>query len=158
MISLSYFLILGCFTGTGKSKWYCPDRKSSWGQHGAHLGPTGPRWAPCWLRELCYLSGFTLVGFGCCKTTARVERSANHHVTSYGMKALPHYKLFVRGPPSTGGLPSQRVSNADLFVLHLNERLNKQSNFRWFGTRSHSCDVIVIMRMSVNIKWKNKYS
>ena len=24
--------------------WY----QSSWGQHGAHLGPDGPRWAPCW--------------------------------------------------------------------------------------------------------------
>ena len=23
--------------------------------HGAHLGPTGPRWAPCWPNELCYL-------------------------------------------------------------------------------------------------------
>ena len=27
----------------------------SWGQHGAHLGPTGPRLAPCWPHELCYL-------------------------------------------------------------------------------------------------------
>ena len=27
----------------------------SWGQHGAHLGPTGPRWAPCWPHDLCYL-------------------------------------------------------------------------------------------------------
>ena len=27
----------------------------SWGQHGAHLGPTGPRWAPCWPHEPCYL-------------------------------------------------------------------------------------------------------
>ena len=27
--------------------------QSSWGQHGAHLGPTGPRWAPCWSHELC---------------------------------------------------------------------------------------------------------
>ena len=27
-------------------------------QHGAHLGPTGPSWAPCWPHELCYL--------GCC--------------------------------------------------------------------------------------------
>ena len=25
------------------------------GQHGAHLGATGPRWAPCWPHELCYL-------------------------------------------------------------------------------------------------------
>ena len=35
-------------------------------QHGAHLGPTGPRWAPCWPHGLCYrglyqsLSGNTL--------------------------------------------------------------------------------------------------
>ena len=24
------------------------------GQHGAHLGPVGPRWAPCWPHESCY--------------------------------------------------------------------------------------------------------
>ena len=24
-----------------------PREQSSWGQHGAHLGPVGPRWAPC---------------------------------------------------------------------------------------------------------------
>ena len=29
------------------------------GQHGAHLGPTGPRWAPCWAHELCYLGQCT---------------------------------------------------------------------------------------------------
>ena len=22
--------------------------------HGAHLGPVGPRWAPCWPHEPCY--------------------------------------------------------------------------------------------------------
>ena len=32
-----------------------PDSKVPWGQHGAHLGPTGPRWAPCWPHEFCYL-------------------------------------------------------------------------------------------------------
>ena len=26
----------------------------SWGQHGAHLGPVGPRWVPCWPHEPCY--------------------------------------------------------------------------------------------------------
>ena len=25
------------------------------GQHGAHLGPTGPRWVPCWPHEPCCL-------------------------------------------------------------------------------------------------------
>ena len=24
------------------------------GQHGAHLGPVGPRWAPCWPHKPCY--------------------------------------------------------------------------------------------------------
>ena len=32
-----------------------PDKQGSWGQRGAHLGPTGPRRAPCWPHELCYL-------------------------------------------------------------------------------------------------------
>ena len=32
-----------------------PDsNQRSWGQHGAHLGPVGPRWAPCWPHEPCY--------------------------------------------------------------------------------------------------------
>ena len=37
--------------GTVLTKLDTPDRKV----HGAHLGPTGPRWAPCWPHELCYL-------------------------------------------------------------------------------------------------------
>ena len=28
------------------------------GEHGAHLGPTGPRWAPCWSHEICYLGNY----------------------------------------------------------------------------------------------------
>ena len=35
--------------------WY----QGSWGQHGAHLGPTGPRWVPWWHHELCYLGTHT---------------------------------------------------------------------------------------------------
>ena len=31
-----------------------PRKQSSWGQHGAQLGPVGPRWAPCWPHEPCY--------------------------------------------------------------------------------------------------------
>ena len=35
--------------------WEQPWKQGSLGQHGAHLGPTGPRWAPCWPNESCYL-------------------------------------------------------------------------------------------------------
>ena len=31
-----------------------PDSKVHLGQHGAHLDPVGPRWAPCWPHEPCY--------------------------------------------------------------------------------------------------------
>ena len=29
-------------------------RTGSWSHHGAHLGPVGPRWAPCWPHQPCY--------------------------------------------------------------------------------------------------------
>ena len=31
------------------------------GQHGAHLGPVGPRWAPCWPHEPCYQGSMPLL-------------------------------------------------------------------------------------------------
>ena len=34
--------------------YWRPRWQSSWGQHGAHLGPVGPRWAPCRPHEPCY--------------------------------------------------------------------------------------------------------
>ena len=37
--------------------WY-PREQCSWGQHGAHLGPVGPRCAPCWPHEPCYQGEF----------------------------------------------------------------------------------------------------
>ena len=36
------------------AKIWNPREQSTWGQHGAHLGPFGPRWAPCWPHEPCY--------------------------------------------------------------------------------------------------------
>ena len=36
---------------------------NSWGQHGAHLGPVGPRWAPCWPHEPCYQGLAFLLSF-----------------------------------------------------------------------------------------------
>ena len=39
------------FSGEAALPWL----QGSWGQRGAHLGPTGPRWATCWPHEPCYL-------------------------------------------------------------------------------------------------------
>ena len=33
---------------------HLPTQRSSWSQHWAHLGPVGPKWAPCWPHEPCY--------------------------------------------------------------------------------------------------------
>ena len=33
--------------------------QGSWGQHGIHLGPTGPRWVPYWPHEPCYQGCYT---------------------------------------------------------------------------------------------------
>ena len=43
-------------------------QQGSWGQHGAQLGPAGPRWAPSWLHEPCYLGtdvDLTTIVIGC---------------------------------------------------------------------------------------------
>ena len=37
---------------------YIPIKQSSWGQHGAHLGPVGPRWTLCWPHEPCYQGSY----------------------------------------------------------------------------------------------------
>ena len=34
--------------------WADPRYQGSCDQHGAHLGPVGPKWAPYWPHELCY--------------------------------------------------------------------------------------------------------
>ena len=39
------------------------DSKVQGSKHGAHLGPIGPRWAPCWPHETCYL-GYSLWACG----------------------------------------------------------------------------------------------
>ena len=56
-----------CFIVTGAIIWYnCSNDNLAILKHtliarlmgpiyGAHLGPTGPRWAPCWPHKLCYL-------------------------------------------------------------------------------------------------------
>ena len=39
------------------NKW-SPRLQNSWGQHRAHLGPVGPRWAACWPQEPGYQGSY----------------------------------------------------------------------------------------------------
>ena len=54
-----------------------PWQQGSWDQYGAHLGPTGPRWAPCWPHELCYLGGYqdSSPSTGCQTTCGHIRYS-----------------------------------------------------------------------------------
>ena len=49
-----------------------PRKRSSWGQHGAHLGSVRPRWAPCWPHETCYQSTFEIPR-GCTKMDSNTQ-------------------------------------------------------------------------------------
>ena len=55
-----------------------PRQQSSWGQHGAHLGLVGPRWAPCWSHESCYQEYISHFGDGMEWYTMKTV----HHVLS----------------------------------------------------------------------------
>ena len=44
-----YIYIRSYLLKRSESGWaYQPRQQGLWGQHEAHLGPAGPRWAPCW--------------------------------------------------------------------------------------------------------------
>ena len=47
----------------GKFCTYSSRYQSSLGQQDVDLGPTGPRWDPCWPQELCYLGSETVACF-----------------------------------------------------------------------------------------------
>ena len=53
--------------------WY----QGSWGQHGVHLGQTGPRWAPFWPLEPCYLWSLFLTLKDTYLHTGKNERNCN---------------------------------------------------------------------------------
>ena len=62
-----FYLLLQCIDKTSMYRFHLLACEQQWLErwaignipdskvHGAHLGPTGPRWAPWWPHELCYL-------------------------------------------------------------------------------------------------------
>ena len=41
---------------------WIPWQQGLWSQHGAHQGPIGPRWVPCWVHRPCYLGDHFVIG------------------------------------------------------------------------------------------------
>ena len=125
-------------------RYASPVSKVHGGQHGAHLGPTGPRWAPCWPHELCYLGrfGYALEWI----LVIHLSMACYHDDVIIKQKNFPRYLPFVRwihqSPvDSPRGFPSQRpvTRSFDVFFdMGLNQWLSKQSRRRWFETPSRS--------------------
>ena len=89
--------------------------------HGAHLGPTGPRWAPCWPHELCYLG--MLLNYGvftmavtwtlwCLKSLAS-QWTICSGWPQRNYQSSTSLALCEGNPLVTSGFPSQRASNAE---------------------------------------------
>ena len=129
---------------------------SSWGQHGSHLGPVGPSWAPCWPHELCYQGircivtpniqciPWNMLMVWLCFIIFILRVPDGFMCTSWWRHQMETFSallaLWQGNPPVTGGFPSQRpvMRNFHVFFdLRLKKRLNKQSRHRWFETPSH---------------------
>ena len=125
------------------------------GQHGAHLGPVGPRWAPCWPHEPCYQGSSPLSNgqqFSLMKNDISFMKndisdtsplastiillmmtSSNGNI----YRVTGHLCGEFTGP---GEFPAQRqvMRSFDVFfVLRLNKRVSKQSWGWWLKTPSY---------------------
>ena len=60
--------------------WY-PRQQGSWDHHGAHLGPVGPRCAPCWPHEPC-CQGY--IGSLVADNGLKIRYSTNASSTNFG--------------------------------------------------------------------------
>ena len=73
----NYYAVLWCSQIIKYIMAWCPDTKV----HGANMGPTGPRWAPCGPREPCCLGG-------------HIQLFA-HHATSLSLLCRPIWRYWT---------------------------------------------------------------
>ena len=66
-----------------------PKLQSSWGHHGAHLGPVGPRWAPWWPHEPCFQGQYTT----CFITHVALLHQVPISIDRLSRYMHPHYKV-----------------------------------------------------------------
>ena len=69
-----------------------PREQCSWGQHGVHLGPTGPRWAPCWPHKLSYLENCRNFAFVILTTFFKWKC---HNLIQISLKFVPNVHIVI---------------------------------------------------------------
>ena len=97
----------------------------------AHLGPTGPRWAPCWPHDLCYLGCYCQIylTLKCIyelsvlfySNDADVKYCSNVYDVSVSFVSLPFFmQYYIDG---LGQVCSNAIANAmELLQCYLNHR------------------------------------
>ena len=99
-----------------------PDSKD---QHEARLGPTGPRWAPCWPHQLCCLCSYKAknvpmrfqFGLRCLHSSDNVSDFTDRSNWWCFLNSKDNTKLWISGPlrgepQMTSAFATQRASNA----------------------------------------------
>ena len=124
--------------------WYKPWEQGSWGQHGAHLGPTEPRWAPCWPHELCYLGRCPLTSIG--NPIVEIKRSYDHRISTMGFPILVRWHFILHQD-----LGYERVENIGLqrilrTCVHEWEDLGSDMRVYNFSCTRHSFYLIDYLR------------
>ena len=117
----------------------------TWG----HLGPTGPRWAPCWPHEPCYL------GYG---FTSKSHYEAKSNLNLYNRNAYTWKDSLYIGkgsmPQKTVKWPLKSLAGRDLsyiFFYVLHKQIKRMHNFRSWANKKiwtlvRSCDNWVNMK------------
>ena len=89
-----------------------PRLQSSWGQHGAHLGPVGPRRVSCWSHEPCYQ------GLCCANILNNLPQEANERIISAWMNGYTHLKLWLNYKGATVGVYEWISNSIPHFTRH----------------------------------------
>ena len=129
-----------------------PREQSSWGQHGAHLGPVGPRWAPCWSHEPCCQGVLAVLYRAMLSTEVNNvyeiihDLLCNHHCAHWRHNSLYHwiyiYSKYALINRLQTTMPCQILHNALKIknvntMKSLNQHLNKVTRFNIMGSRQN---------------------
>ena len=125
------------------------------GQHGANMGPTAPRWAPCWPHELCYLGKcgagiHVLVLVAPCKLFAQTSQTTepwcpcSRHLTKQCIAFLPHpvcqfQSVYSKHPQISRFGVNARYNSYD--ILAVRRKICVMVKTPAYDARGHDCNL-----------------